>query len=113
MENMIGTVTLFVSFPVTVQLCRSDSQIGTIEEIGLRATRVRTLDRSVVHIPNASFADMQLENIGQRERNSYRPTRHINARYLPGSVTLESCLERIGQSLAEQENITKEQLGFG
>ncbi|BFM10100.1 hypothetical protein R50072_02530 [Simiduia litorea] len=110
-ENMIGAVTLYVSSPVKVgQLCRFGSQIGTIEEIGLRATRVRTLDRSVVHIPNATFADMQLENISQRERISYRPTIHIDARYLPDNVTLETVLERARQSLAEQDCVAKEPL---
>ncbi len=31
-------------------------KIGTVEEVGLRATKVRTLDRTLVNIPNGEFA---------------------------------------------------------
>lgn len=99
-ENMIGALTLYVSSPVKVgQLCRFGNQVGVIEEIGLRATRVRTLDRSVVHIPNATFADMQLENISQRERIAYRPAIHLDGRNLPQQLVLDELLEQLRRVL--------------
>ncbi|MBS3796196.1 mechanosensitive ion channel domain-containing protein [Pseudoalteromonas sp. BDTF-M6] len=73
-ENIIGAITLYSSAPVRVgQVCRFGEQVGTVEEIGLRATRVRTLNRTVIHVPNARFVDMELENISERERIAYRP----------------------------------------
>ncbi|WP_105200951.1 mechanosensitive ion channel family protein [Pseudoalteromonas sp. T1lg10] len=73
-ENIIGAITLYSSAPVRVgQVCRFGAQLGTVEEIGLRATRVRTLNRTVIHVPNARFVDMELENISERERIGYRP----------------------------------------
>jgi MscS family membrane protein len=42
--------------------------MGTIEEIGLRSTRVRTLDRTVIAIPNSEFAALQVENFARRDR---------------------------------------------
>ncbi|MFY8275356.1 mechanosensitive ion channel family protein [Pseudoalteromonas sp. SSDWG2] len=73
-ENIIGAITLYSSAPVKIgQLCRFGDQLGTVEEIGLRATRIRTLNRSVIHVPNARFVDMELENISERERIAYRP----------------------------------------
>jgi MscS family membrane protein len=42
--------------------------VGTVEEVGMRSTRVRTLDRTVVTIPNAEFAVLSLENYTQRDR---------------------------------------------
>ncbi|AFU99307.1 mechanosensitive ion channel family protein [Simiduia agarivorans] len=105
-ENMIGALTLYVSSPVKVgQLCRFGTQVGVIEEIGLRATRVRTLDRSVVHIPNAVFADMQLENISQRERIAYRPAIHLDGRSLPQSLVLDELLTQMRQVLNEHERV--------
>lgn len=105
-ENMIGALTLYVSSPVKVgQLCRFGTQVGVIEEIGLRATRVRTLDRSVVHIPNASFADMQLENISQRERIAYRPVIHLDGRSLPPQLLLNELLDQMRQVLNEHERV--------
>jgi small-conductance mechanosensitive channel len=62
-ENLIGAITLFSSAPVRVgDFCRFGDKIGTVEEIGLRATKIRTLGRTTVYVPNAAFADLQLEN---------------------------------------------------
>lgn len=80
-ENIIGAITLYTSAPVKIgNLCKFGSQVGTIEEIGLRATRIRTLDRSVIYVANAKFVDMQLENISEREKISYRPKLMLSAK---------------------------------
>ena len=51
LENLFGAVTLFTSRPVKVgDFCRFGNEIGTVEEIGLRATRIRTLDRTVITV---------------------------------------------------------------
>jgi MscS family membrane protein len=68
-ENLFGGVTLIADRPVRVgDFCRFGDRVGTVEEIGLRSTRVRTLDRTVVSIPNAEFSGMQLENFALRDR---------------------------------------------
>src|SRR6476620_11253022 len=51
LENLFGAVTLFTSRPVKVgDFCRFGDTIGTVEEIGLRATKIRTLDRTVITV---------------------------------------------------------------
>jgi MscS family membrane protein len=73
-ENLIGGFTLFVDRPVSVgDFCRFGDKVGTVEEIGLRSTRVRTLDDTVISIPNAAFAKMELENFSQRRKIWYHP----------------------------------------
>ncbi len=68
-ENVISGITLFADRPVRVgDFCQFGDKLGTIEEIGLRSTRVRTLDRTVITIPNAEFAKLQLENFTRRDR---------------------------------------------
>ncbi len=68
-ENLFGGVTLAADQPVRVgDFCRFGDKLGTIEEIGLRSTRVRTLDRTLVSVPNAEFSGMQLENYTRRDR---------------------------------------------
>jgi MscS family membrane protein len=68
-ENLFGGVTLFADQPVRVgDFCRFGDKIGTVEEIGLRSTRVRSLDRTIITIPNAEFASIQLENFAKRDR---------------------------------------------
>jgi MscS family membrane protein len=79
-ENFIGGITLYVDQPVRVgEFCRFGGTLGTVEEVGLRSTRVRTLDRTVVSIPNAEFSNLQIENFARRERIWYHPT--ISLRY--------------------------------
>jgi len=69
LENVIGGLTLFADKPVRVgDFCRYGDQIGTVEQIGLRSTRIRSLERTLVTIPNAEFAQMQLDNFQARDR---------------------------------------------
>ena len=80
LENLFGGLSLIADQPVRVgDMCRFGSQQGTVEDIGLRSTRVRTLDRTVVTIPNADFATMQLENLAARDRMRLAAT--ISLRY--------------------------------
>lgn len=69
LENLIGGISIIIDQPVRVgDYCRfgSDKE-GRVEDIGLRSTRIRTLDRTVVSIPNGEFAQIQLENFGKRD----------------------------------------------
>ncbi len=69
LENLIGGISLFADRPVQVgDFCRYGDQIGTVEEIGLRSTRIRTLERTLVSVPNAEFSTMQLDNFAVRDR---------------------------------------------
>ncbi|TGE84272.1 mechanosensitive ion channel family protein [Pseudoalteromonas sp. KS88] len=106
-ENIIGAITLYISAPVKIgSLCKFDNHIGTIEEIGLRATRIRTLERSVVYVANAKFVDMQLENISERERISYRPNLMLSAKTQKDD--LHAFITAFKQLLTEHEEICNE-----
>lgn len=87
LENIFGAVTLYASQPVKVgDFCRFGEKIGTIEEIGLRATRIRTLDRSVITVSNAEFANMHLENLSLRDRIWYHPTIRLRYETTPDQI---------------------------
>jgi len=67
-ENLFGGIMLYADRPVRVgQFCRFGDKVGTVEEIGMRSTRVRTLDRTIVTIPNAEFSSIQIENFARRD----------------------------------------------
>jgi MscS family membrane protein len=79
-ENVVGAVTLYSAQPVRIgDFGQFGATMGTIEEIGLRATRVRTLDRTVVSIPNAEFSNLHLNNFSKRDKIWYHPK--IRLRY--------------------------------
>jgi MscS family membrane protein len=74
-ENLFGGVSVILDKPVLVgDFCNFGGQVGTVEDIGLRSTRIRTLDRTVVTIPNATFSTMTLENYSKRDRMWFHPT---------------------------------------
>jgi MscS family membrane protein len=79
-ENIIGAITLYAASPVRVgDFCRYGDKLGLIEEIGLRYSRIRTLDRTVVTVPNAALAEMHLENFMERDKVWFHPK--IRLRY--------------------------------
>lgn len=63
LENLIGGFVLFLDKPIRVgDFCTFGNQSGTVESIGVRSTQIRALDRTLIAIPNAQFADMQIVN---------------------------------------------------
>lgn len=69
LQNLLSGFTIYADRPLSVgDFCRFGDQMGTVEEIGLRSTRLRTLDRTVISVPNSQFHDMQLENYTRRDR---------------------------------------------
>jgi len=63
LENLIGGIILYLDQPVRVgDFCSFGDKTGTIEAIGVRSTKLRALDRTLVTVPNAALADMQLIN---------------------------------------------------
>jgi MscS family membrane protein len=68
LENLIGAITLYIAQPVRPgDFCRFGDIVGTVEAIGLRSTEVRTLDRTLVHIPNSIFISKEVENYSRRD----------------------------------------------
>ena len=69
LENFISGIILFVDKPVRVgDFCRYGDKTGTVEEIGLRSTRIRTAERTVVTVPNADFSQMEIESFAHRDQ---------------------------------------------
>ncbi len=68
LENLIGAITLYIARPIKPgDFCRFDDKVGTVEEIGLRSTLLRTLDRTIINIPNGTLSAGQIENISRRD----------------------------------------------
>jgi MscS family membrane protein len=73
LEHFFGSVAIGVDQPFAVgDTVIVDGVEGDVEAIGLRSTRLRTADRTVVSIPNGRLADMRTENLGPRDRFRFR-----------------------------------------
>ncbi|HEX9565103.1 MAG TPA: mechanosensitive ion channel domain-containing protein [Gemmatimonadaceae bacterium] len=68
-ENLFGAFSLGVDQPFRVgDFVKIEDFVATVEQIGLRSTRFRTLDRTLVTIPNGKLADSRLESYSARDR---------------------------------------------
>ena len=63
LENIIGGFILFADKPIRVgDFCSFGDKTGTVEEIGMRSTQLRAIDRTTISVPNAQFANMEIVN---------------------------------------------------
>jgi MscS family membrane protein len=67
LENLIASFIIFFDKPFgTGDLVKVNNYSGTVERIGLRSTRIRTIDQSVVTVPNKQMVDSILDNWSMR-----------------------------------------------
>jgi MscS family membrane protein len=69
-ENVFGSISIGVDQPFRIgDFVKLEADVaGTVETIGLRSTRIRTLDRTLVTIPNGKLADQRIESYAPRDR---------------------------------------------
>jgi MscS family membrane protein len=107
LENIIAGVSLIADEAVRVGdfLNVADVQ-GTVEGVGLRSTRVRTLDRTMVSLPNGQIANMRLETLSARDKFWFHPA--IALRYETTRSQLHSVLTRVRELLQQHSNVDPE-----
>jgi small-conductance mechanosensitive channel len=87
LQNLLSGFTLYADRPISVgDFCRFGDKTGTVEEIGLRSTRLRTVDRTVISVPNAQFLDMELENFSRRDRFYFATTLQLRYETTPDQM---------------------------
>lgn len=86
-ENFVGSVTLIADQPVRVgDFCKVGDVVGTVEQIGMRSTQIRTNDRTIVTIPNGMFSSLQIENFFHRDRFWFHPVFRIRFDATPDQI---------------------------
>ena len=72
-KNFFGSVMIFTDKPFSVgDYIVNDEIRGTVEEVGLRTTKIRTPLNSVATIPNGRLADNNIDNLGRRKFRRYK-----------------------------------------
>lgn len=103
-ENFFGGVSVISDRPVSVgDFCKVGDLMGTIEDIGLRSTRIRTLDRTMVSVPNGQFSSMTLENFEKRDKMLFHVTLNLRRDSTPDQVRV--VLQSIARILAENSKV--------
>lgn len=102
LENVFGAFTLYIARPIKPgDLCRFGGVLGVVEEIGLRSTRLRQLNRTIVNVPNSVFSSKELENLSEIDRRLFRQRFCIS--HKTDSKTLHQVLEQLRDILAGHE----------
>ncbi len=98
LENLIGGIILYIDQPVRVgDFCSFGDKSGTIEAIGVRSTKIRALDRTIITVPNATLADMQLINYARCDRMLIQTS--LGLRYETSAEQLRFVLVKIREML--------------
>jgi MscS family membrane protein len=79
-ENLFGGLSLLGDEVIRVgDVCNFNGRVGSVEDISLRSTRIRTVERTELSIPNGSLATMNVENLSRRDKFLFNPK--IGLRY--------------------------------
>lgn len=117
LEHFFGSVSIGIDQPFRVgDWVIINGVEGEIEAIGLRSTQIRTLDRTVVSMPNGQLADTRSENFARRERIHWRT--NIGLTYGTPSATLRTVRDEIEALLRAHPKMWLERVvvrfsGFG
>jgi MscS family membrane protein len=116
-ENLFGGVSVIGDRPVLVgDVCRFGDRTGTVMHIGLRSTRLRTPERTVISVPNGQFSSMALENISGRDKIWFHPTLNLRRDTTSDQLlqVLSSCREILaGHPKVEMGKIPVRFVGVG
>jgi MscS family membrane protein len=104
LENLIAGVSLITDQAVRVgDTLKLGDVLGTVEDVGLRSTRIRTLDRTLVCVPNGQIANMSLETLSARDKFWFHPV--VGLRYETTPVQLRSIITGIRKLLTVHTGI--------
>lgn len=109
LENIIGGLTLFADKPVRIgDYCRFGDEEGTVEAIGLRSTRVRKQDDTLVSLPNADFSQREIVSYAQVRQRLYRTT--LGLRYETGAEQLRYVITKLREMLLGHPMVSPQKL---
>ena len=106
-EDLLGAVSIYSQQPiVTGDLCKYGTTLGRIEEIGLRTTRIRTLNNTLVSVPNCIIAHGAIENYSARETMLYHP--ELPLRYDTSREQMQTIIDAIDQMARDHDGVLTE-----
>jgi MscS family membrane protein len=87
LENLFGGISVLADEVIRVgDYCKFGDRSGTVEDISLRSTRIRTDERTQLSIPNGAVAAMNVENISRRDRFFFNPSLNVRPETSPDQL---------------------------
>ena len=89
LENLLGGISILGDEVIRVgEICRIGETVGTVEDISLRSTRIRTRAGSEMSVPNGQLANMNVENLSRREFRWFHTIFGLRPETSPGQLRL-------------------------
>src|SRR5271155_4480922 len=102
--NLFGGVSVLGDEVIRVgDLCKFGDRTGTVEDIGLRSTRVRTEERTLLAIPNGTVATINVENLSRRDKILFKTVLGLHSD--TGSDHVRTVLSEIRRVLKSQPKV--------
>jgi MscS family membrane protein len=117
LENVIGGLSLIFDKAVRVgDFLKLDNVYGTVDSIGLRSTRIRTLDRTILSVPNGQIANVNVETLSVRDMCWFHHT--LGLRYETTSAQIKTVIEGIRERmtahpLVDRDSVRARLISFG
>jgi len=109
LENVIGGLSLIFDKAVRVgDFLKVGDVNGTVDSIGLRSTRIRTLDRTMLSVPNGVIANVNVETVSARDMCRLYHT--LGLRYETTSEQMRTVIHDVRERLAGHPSIDRESL---
>ncbi len=109
LENFIGGLILYADGIVRVgEFCEFDDLAGTVEEIGIRSTRIRALDRTLIVVANGDLSKRKIVNYSKRDVFLFR--HKIGLRYETPSETVKTISSRVYDHMLAHERVADDPL---
>ena len=101
LENVIGGFSLVFDKALRVgDTLRLGDIVGTVDQIGLRSTRIRTMDRTVVSVPNGQISTVNIETLSVRDKFWFRHV--VGLRYETTPAQIRAIVKELRELLARQ-----------
>ena len=111
LENLFGGISVLADEVIRVgDYCRFVDRTGTVEDISLRSTRVRTDARTELSIPNGALATMNIENFTRRDKIFFNPV--LSIRYETSADQLRYLLAEVRRMLYAHPKIESRSAGI-
>jgi MscS family membrane protein len=100
LANLLGSMLIMIEKPFRVgHYVRVSGTEGTVEDVGFRSTRIRTLDNSLISIPNNAIVNATVENLTLRAMRRQRF--FVQVTYDTPRAKIEALVAEIKQLIAD------------
>ena len=107
LANIFGSIVIFADRPFQIgDWIKTSESEGIIEEVGLRSTKIRTFEKTLVTIPNSKVADSVIENISARPKRRISYT--LGVKYSTSASRLREAVDAIKNILSLHPRVDQE-----